>query len=103
MKSIPFNFAALIPATLLALCTLVYQPSTLFAQGTAFSYQGLLTVNGNPANGNFDLSFDLYDVSSGGTPVAAGFTNPAVAVANGLFTTALDFGGVFNGTIYWLE
>ena len=30
-------------------------------------------------------------------------TNAATGITNGLFTVALDFGGVFNGSNYWLE
>jgi hypothetical protein len=28
---------------------------------------------------------------------------PAVAISNGLFTIPLDFGNVFDGTVYWLQ
>jgi hypothetical protein len=80
------------------------QVSTLHAQGTAFTYQGRLNVNSSPANGSYDLTFNLYNSSYGGSPATTGLTIPAVAVSNGLFTTTLDFGGgVFNGTTYWLE
>ena len=34
-------------ALLVLLSTLIYQPSTLFAQGTAFTYQGQLQNNGS--------------------------------------------------------
>ena len=41
------------------------QPSTLnsqlFAQGTAFTYQGRLNVGTNGANGVYDLRFALFD------------------------------------------
>jgi hypothetical protein len=73
-------------------------------QGTAFTYQGQLQSEGAPANGSFDLTFSLFDVSMNGTAVAGPITNSAVAVNNGLFTLPLDFGaGVFNGTTYWLQ
>ena len=71
---------------------------------TAFTYQGRLNDNGQPANGTYDFQFRLYDAEVGGAqvptiPVAAGVT-----VSNGLFTTTIDFGdGVFDGTTYWLE
>ena len=34
---------------------------TLYAQGTAFTYQGQLSSGGNPANGSYDLTFSLYN------------------------------------------
>lgn len=52
-----FIYAALISAT----------TSSVFGQGTAFTYQGQLNVGGIPANGNYDLRFAIYDLSSGGS------------------------------------
>ena len=72
--------------------------------GTSFTYQGRLTDNGQPANGNYDLKLDLYDAASGGTHIAGPITNLNVAVVNGMFSTELDFGsGVFQGTACWLD
>jgi hypothetical protein len=49
-------------ATWLTLLLAVNLPlATASAQGTAFTYQGLLNANGNPANGNYDFEFALYD------------------------------------------
>ena len=39
---------------------------TLVAQTTAFTYQGKLADNGNPANGHYDFQFSLFDALSGG-------------------------------------
>jgi hypothetical protein len=39
------------------------------AQATAFTYQGRLTDAGNPANGNYDLRFQLYDAPTGGNVI----------------------------------
>jgi hypothetical protein len=77
---------------------------TASAQVTAFTYQGQLNDGGNPAKGIYDLTFALYASTNLASPVVAGpVTNSAVAVANGLFTTTLDFGtGIFTGTNYWL-
>lgn len=70
--------------------------------GTKFSYQGRLLDGANPANGTYDLRFTLYDSLS--SLVAGPETNAAVAVSNGLFTVALDFGaGVFTGPSRLLE
>jgi hypothetical protein len=90
---------------LLSLCFLVAAccPS-VHAQGTAFTYQGRLTANGSAANGNFDLTFLLFNISNGGSAVAGPMTNTAVAVSNGVFTATVDFGaGVFAGGSNWLE
>lgn len=74
------------------------------AQGTAFTYQGLLTTNGSPANGNYDLLFILYNSNIGGAQAGPILTNSPTAVSNGLFTTTIDFGsGVLTGTNYWLD
>jgi hypothetical protein len=75
----------------------------LFGQSTAFTYQGRLSDGGGPANGYYNLSFGLYPTNVGGIPAGSILTNNSVAVSNGLFTTVLDFGPVFDGTPYWLE
>ncbi len=89
-------------AVLLALSTLNSPLSTANAQGTAFTYNGRLNVSGAPANGNFDLQFTLYNAATNGSVFGA-LTNAATGVSNGLFAVSLDFGGVFNGSNYWLE
>jgi hypothetical protein len=82
----------------------VAQPSTVFAQGTAFTYQGRLQNNGSPANGSYDLTFGLFNASSSGSQVGNTLTNSATGVTNGLFNITLDFGtGVFTGDARWLE
>ena len=74
------------------------------AQGTAFTYQGRLNDGGGPANGNYDLTFTLFGVSSGGSAIVGPRTNSLVGVTNGGFTVMLDFGaGAFTGTDRWLE
>ncbi|MDB6016144.1 MAG: Alpha-tubulin suppressor and related protein-like protein, partial [Pedosphaera sp.] len=49
-----------------ALCNL-FLFVNLHAQGTAFTYQGRLVDNSNPANGIYDFRFSLFDNSTGGT------------------------------------
>ena len=72
--------------------------------GTAFTYQGKLTDGGNPANGNYDLRFTIYDSPGGPAVVAGPFSNTPTAVSNGLFMVTLDFGGAaFTGEARWLE
>src|ERR1035441_7931728 len=88
---------------LLALSILNVQPTTVFAQGTAFSYQGRLNDGATPANGIFDLRFTVYDsTNSPGNIIAGPITNSAIGVSNGLFSVTLDFGAVFTGSSYWL-
>ena len=88
----------------LLLATLISQPSTSFAQGTGFSYQGRLNTNGAPATGSYDLRFSLWNAASGPSQLGGTLTIAATAVSNGLFTVTLDFGaGMFTGDPRWLE
>ncbi|HEV2695993.1 MAG TPA: hypothetical protein VG347_24105, partial [Verrucomicrobiae bacterium] len=88
-------------AGFIILCSVFCLPA--FAQGTAFTYQGRLNNNGAPANGSYDFAFSLFANRTGGAALAGPVTNAAVTVTNGLFTTLVDFGGVFNGTSNWLQ
>jgi hypothetical protein len=89
---------------LLALSTLNSQFSSAHAQGTAFMYQGRLNDGTNPADGSYDLTFSLFNASTGGSSLAGPVTNTAVAVSNGLLTTMVDFGArVFTGGSNWLN
>jgi hypothetical protein len=81
---------------------MLHLPTTDYAQGTAFTYQGSLNDATNPANGIYDLRFALCPAASGGVPLVT-FTNAATSITNGLFTVTLDFGAVFAGSSYWLE
>jgi formylglycine-generating enzyme required for sulfatase activity len=91
-------------AALLLLTTLNLQPTTAFAQGTAFTYQGQLQNNGSPASGIYNLTFSLFNTNATGVAIAVPVTNNTVAVTNGLFTVLIDFGpGVFTGATDWLE
>ena len=62
-----------------------------------FTYQGMLKASGVPANGNYDFQFSLWTANSGGSQVGSTITRIGVSVSNGLFTTELDFGGVWDG------
>jgi hypothetical protein len=90
-------------AASLLLSTLDYEVSTLFAQGTAFTYEGRLNDGAGPASGIYDLRFAIYDSPSAGTQQGGALTNAATAVGNGLFTVTLDFGNQFPGADRWLE
>jgi hypothetical protein len=74
-----------------------------FSQATAFTYQGRLNANGAPVNGNYDLTFSLFDAGTGGNLLAGPLTNSATSLSNGLFTVTLDFGNQFSGAGRWLE
>jgi len=78
------------------------QLNSAHAQTTAFTYQGRLNDGTNPVTGIYDLTFALYNASSGGSKVGNTETNAAVGITNGLFTTTLDFGTVFDGSPFWV-
>lgn len=61
-RQLPFRGLYLLMALWLGLSAVAAQ-----AQVTAISYQGKLTDAGNPANGSFDMLFDLYDSPTVGT------------------------------------
>ena len=79
------------------------QISGLFAQETAFTYQGRLDEGGNPAAGRYDFRFRLTSDSQGNSYVGAAVATNGVEVANGLFAATLDFGAAFAGANRWLE
>ena len=88
---------------LLAVCCCFLTTFTsVFAQ-TAFTYQGQVMNSNSPAHGTYDLTFKLWNASSGGSQVGSTITASGTVITNGLFTVILDFGGQFNGTTYWLE
>ncbi len=74
------------------------------AQNTSFTYQGRLLDNGTPANGIYDLRFNLFAAETSGVALGDPFSQLAIPTSNGLFTVALDFGAaVFMGGDRWLE
>jgi hypothetical protein len=93
------RFELLFLALVLSGCALNAQ-----AQGTAFTYQGVLSTTNGPSNGLFDLTFGIFAASSGGSQVGGTLTTPAVGITNGTFSVVLDFGpGIFTGPARWLE
>ncbi|MEJ2305246.1 MAG: hypothetical protein P8Y14_27305 [Anaerolineales bacterium] len=72
--------------------------------GSAITYQGSLVDGENPANGNYDFQFQLYDASTGGDQIGTTVIKDNLTVSDGIFSTELDFGsGVFSGGARWLE
>ena len=93
-----FQLEMLVTAFVIALAT------TVWAQGTAFTYQSRLNDNGALANGMYDLQFSLFDADNGGAQIAATLDKPNIAVANGVFIVQLDFGAnAFNGGQRFLQ
>jgi hypothetical protein len=75
----------------------------LAAMGTAFTYQGQLKDSGGAVNGTCDLQFGLWDALTLGAQIGVTQTKTTVTIANGLFTTQIDFGADrFNGEARWL-
>jgi len=70
------------------LCLMIAQ--TAFAQGTAFTYQGLLENNGVPANGTYDFSFTLFNAATNGAVAAGPVTNSGVAVTTAPYCVSLN-------------
>ncbi len=78
--------------------------SQLNAQPSSFSYQGRLSDGGVAAQGTYDLQFNLYAQTEGGTSVGDPIILAPVTVVNGVFSVTLDFGkDVFDGQERWLE
>lgn len=75
-----------IAAAFAALCV----AGTSSAIGTAFSFQGTLEDGGLPANGLYDLQFQLK--TAGGSNVGSPLIFEDQLVSNGVFTIELDFG-----------
>lgn len=88
----------------LAIALLNAWVSSSFAQGTAFTYQGRLDVNGTPASGLYDFRFKLYFDPLGNTQVGESYGTNAIPANNGLFMVPIDFGpGTYTGSNFWLE
>lgn len=92
----------------LTVIVLVLGSTQAWAQTTAFTYQGKLSDGGSPANGNYDLTFQLFDSADIGRGVHQGDTVKlfGVPVSAGIFTVQLDFGACpdcFNGANRFLE
>ena len=73
------------------------------AQTTAFTYQGQLTDQGNPAAGSYDVRFTLHSAATGATQVGTPVVVAPLTVTDGLFAVTLDFGASFPGADRWLE
>ena len=90
--------------TKIFLCiSILFAVRATLGQGTAFTYQGRLNDGGNPAHGTYDFRFKLFVDPDGNTQAGSTILTNGLPLTDGLFTVALDFGDVFNGSNYWLE
>jgi hypothetical protein len=87
------------------LILLLFNSTQAVPVSTAFTYQGRLTENGQPAEGVYDLQFRLFDAVTGGSQVGVAVIRGDITVTKGLFTVSdVDFGsGIFNGEARWIE
>lgn len=72
-------------------------------QTPEFNYQGKLEQNGYPANGNYAMTFSLWDAPTGGNQIGTTISEPAWPVVNGLFSINLAFAGAFDNEQSWIE
>jgi hypothetical protein len=71
---------------------------------TTITYQGRLDSGGQPFSGTANFDFALFDAPTGGGQVGATISEEGVAVTDGLFQVALDFGAdAFAGGGRWLR
>lgn len=72
--------------------------------GTAWTYQGRLMDDNEPANGLYDFEFKLFNDPCAGTQQGSTCDINNIDVIDGYFTVELDFGSnVFNDDARWLE
>jgi hypothetical protein len=83
--------------------SLLSVPAQAAPQLPDFTYQGRLTQNGAPANGNFNLTFQLFDADGAGLQVGSTVSLPGFPISDGLFTVSLAFPGAFTGVQLWLQ
>jgi hypothetical protein len=87
-------------------CALVAAMTIALASAPAlsqsFTYQGQLKDAGVPANGSFDMQFQVYPLPLGGLQIGVTDTRAAVSVVNGLFTTEVSAlsGAVIGPDLY---
>src|SRR5687768_16404240 len=82
---------------------LVLGSNNVFAQTTAFTYQGSLNNGASPANGNYDIEIDVFDAAVGGNYFNT-ITASDVPVVNGIFSLKLDLGAnIFPGATRFFQ
>lgn len=86
-----------------AVVAIAIRPVAAAPFGTAFGYQGRLLRNGIPIQGITDFRYTLWDDVSAGAQTGPAVTNLGMAVTDGLVSTTLDFGPVFDGNRRWVQ
>ena len=73
--------------------------------GSGFNYQGEISDNEIPANGNYDILFKAFPTQIGGVAYDIIPEFLAITVNNGLFNIDnVDFGdALYDGSEYWIE
>ena len=89
---------------MLTATALVLPAATAQAAEAPFIYQGRLVLPEGPATGVYDFVFSLHDDPVAGSQVGASISADGLAVKEGLFQAALDFGAeTRDGSHRWLE
>jgi hypothetical protein len=98
-RTVVSGIAMMLAAASLTLSAYAQQSST------AFTYQGFLKDNNNPANAKYDLQFTLYDAPTGGNQIGNSVVIDDLQITNGLFTVEIDFGinPFSSGQRRWIE
>jgi hypothetical protein len=98
-RTVVSGIAMMLAAASLTLSAYAQQSST------AFTYQGFLKDNNNPANAKYDLQFTLYDAPTGGNQIGNPVVIEDLQITNGLFTVEIDFGinPFSSGQRRWIE
>lgn len=69
-----------------------------------FTYQGQLSLNGSPYQGNAGFRFKLFDALTAGNQIGTTQSLAPVPVDGGIFTVVLNFGvPAFDGDARWME
>ena len=77
----------------------VFQCSSLFAKGTAFSFVARLA--NDVRDGHHFIRFQLANSATGANYIGIAITNNVLVEAK-QFSTTLDFGNVFDGSPRWV-
>ncbi|PCI09929.1 hypothetical protein COB72_04845 [bacterium] len=75
----------------------------MVANAEPFTYQGQLKDGGQPANGAYDLVFQLMDAPIGGSIVGLSESLEDVDVVDGVFQVFIDFNTAFDGSPRWIS
>lgn len=93
-----------ISVIIMAVLAFAFLASTPALASSSITYQGQLQLDGQPFEGQRDMSFQLFDQLSGGEAISSLLLIDSVNVQGGLFQVELDFGpDVFGDRPHYLE